>query len=98
MDLSHLGALLRTRHVPRVLLASLISRLATGMFALSILMAVLRSGGSYFLASTTLFAHAIALAASAPLPAAWRIVSIVHVKGARPPMLHSHAARAVTNR
>lgn len=66
MDLSHLGALLRTRNVPRFLLASLISRLATGMFALSILMAVLHSGGSHFLAGTTLFAHAIALAAFAP--------------------------------
>jgi hypothetical protein len=71
VNLSPLGALLRTKHVPRFLLAALVSRLATGMFALSIMMTVLHDGGAHFMAGAALSSHARPILPNATFANGW---------------------------
>lgn len=62
-----LPAILTSPHVPRLLSASLIGRLPTGMAALAILLTVRAHGGSYSLAGTLSALYAVAAAAGGPL-------------------------------
>lgn len=60
---SQVGAVLRSRYVPRLLSASLIGRLPTGMAPLAILLVVRDQGGDYRLAGmlTALYAASVAV-------------------------------------
>lgn len=82
-------ALLRIAGVPRLLAAALLSRISATMLGVTLALSVLHTGGSIASAGWTLTAHAVALAALAPLGG-----RLVDRFGARPAMAGYLAANA----
>ena len=82
--------LFATARARRLVAAALVARLAVGMFDISLILLARNATGSYALAGGALGAHALAIAASAPLRG--RIIDRRGARSVMPPLVVANAA------